>query len=281
MTELGDFLRACRDGLPPAEAGIPVYGRRRVPGLRREEVADLAGVSVDYVVRLEQGRVAGASRAVLVALAHALRLRPDEEAYLLRSVTTAGTGRAAGEAPVRPVSPATRLLLDSVAGVPALVLGRRMDVLAWNTLGAALFTDFGRVPPERRNHVRLAFLDPEVRSRYADWDRVARECVAYLRMEAGRYPDDPRLDGLVRELSAADPDFGKWWGSHQVAAQNRGRKRFVHPYAGELTLDFQVFDVRGDPAPEQMLVVYTAEPGSRSAEALTFLASWAGIPASR
>ncbi|GAB2445552.1 helix-turn-helix domain-containing protein [Streptomyces incanus] len=274
MTELGDYLRACRARVSAEEAGIPTSGHRRVPGLRREELAMLAGVSVDYVVRLEQGRAKSASPEILTALARALDLRADEEEYLLRCAADS-TGlalRARATPRAQHVSAATRVLLDSMTGVPALVLGRRMDILAWNTLGAALITDFGKIAPQHRNLIRLSFLDPHVRRLYADWEKVALECVAYLRMDAGRYPEDPALARLVGELSIKDEDFRHWWSTHRVRAQRFGRKEFLHPTAGELTLDFQVLDVRG--TGDQTLLVYTAEPNSRSAQALTFLAGW-------
>ncbi|MEV0845156.1 helix-turn-helix transcriptional regulator [Streptomyces sp. NPDC049954] len=275
MTELGAYLRSCRARVSAEDAGLPVSGYRRVPGLRREEVAALAGVSVDYVVRLEQGRVASASPEVLTALARALGLRPDEEEYLLRCAAEAKSPPRAARAASGPrVAPATRRLLDSLSGVPALVLGRRMDVLAWNGLGAALFTDFGALAPHRRNHVWLAFLDPDVRGRYAQWAKVAQECVSYLRMDAGRYPDDPGLARLVGELSMKDADFRRLWSGYQVRAQREGRKEFLHPRVGPLSLDFQVLDVRGEP--DQSLLVYTAQPDSTSAQALAFLDSWAG-----
>ncbi|MFF4653747.1 helix-turn-helix domain-containing protein [Streptomyces sp. NPDC001380] len=281
MTELGEFLRACRARVTAEQVGLPTTGHRRVPGLRREELASLAGVSVDYIVRLEQGRVKSASSAILTALARALELRPDEEEYLLRcAVEASAFGGAKPPGPrSQQVSQATQVLLDSMVNIPALVLGRRMDILAWNSLSAALFTDYSRLPSRRRNHMWLTFLDPEVRGLYANWERVAQECVAYLRMDAGRYPDDPELARLVGELSMKDPDFRRWWSDRWVRSQRPGRKEFVHAVAGELILDFQVLDVRG--AADQSLLVYTAEPHSPSAQALTFLAGWAatGLPA--
>ncbi|MEV7321919.1 helix-turn-helix transcriptional regulator [Streptomyces sp. NPDC093970] len=274
MAQLSEYLRACRARVSAEELGLPAVGHRRVPGLRREELASLAGVSVDYIVRLEQGRVRSASPSVLLALADALRLQPDEREYLLRLADEAAvSGRSARATPKgQQVSSATRVLLDGLVNVPALLLGRRMDVLAWNRLGAALFTDFGALPPRQRNHIWLAFLDPRVRGLYADWAKVAQECVAYLRMDAARYPDDPGLAQLVGELSLRDEDFGAWWSGHRVRAQRQGRKRFHHPVAGDLELDFQVLDIRG--GSDQSLLVYTAEPGSHSAEALAFLTSW-------
>ncbi|RBQ21471.1 transcriptional regulator [Spongiactinospora rosea] len=276
MTELGEYLRACRARASAERAGLPATGRRRVPGLRREELAALAGVSVDYIARLEQGRVKTASPGVLVALARAMDLRPDEEEYLLRCAAderSPGAGPRSPAVAERRVPPATQALLDGMAGMPAFLVGRRMDVLAWNDLAAALIGDFGALPPEQRNHVRMAFLDPEVRARYADWERVGAECVAYLRMEAGRYPDDPGLARLVGELSMKDSDFRRWWSVYRVRAARSGRKRFVHPVAGELDLNFQVLSMRA--AEDQMMIVYTADPGSPSAAALAFLASWA------
>ncbi|WP_433446106.1 helix-turn-helix domain-containing protein [Streptomyces sp. CA-142005] len=275
MTELGEFLRACRARVSAEQLGLTTTGHRRVPGLRREELASLAGVSVDYIVRLEQGRVKSASPAILTALARALELRPDEEEYLLRCAAEAGlSGGGKPTAARKPqLSQATQVLLDSMVNVPALVLGRRMDILAWNSLSSALFTDYSRLPAKRRNHIWLTFLDPEVRGLYANWEQVAQECVAYLRMDAGRYANDPELARLVGELSMKDPDFRRWWSDHKVRSQRQGRKEFVHPVAGELSLDFQVLDIRG--ATEQSLLVYTAEPHSPSAQALTFLAGWA------
>ncbi|MFD5567389.1 helix-turn-helix domain-containing protein [Streptomyces cadmiisoli] len=284
MTELGDYLRACRARISAQDLGLPTSGRRRVPGLRREELASLAGISVDYIVRLEQGRVKSASPAILSALAQALHLRPDEEEYLLRvaersSTTPAGSKPATTHAAPRrqQISPAVRVLLDSMVNVPALVLGRRMDIIAWNDLGAALFTDFAKLPPKQRNHIWLTFLHPQVRDMYRDWTRVARECVAYLRMDAARYPDDPELAQLVGELSLKDTDFGTWWSDHRVRAQRQGRKAFHHQVVGDLDLDFQVLEVRG--GNDQSLLIYTAGPGTSSAEALAFLTSWASTRA--
>ncbi len=275
MTELGKYLRACRARVSAEEIGIPTSGHRRVPGLRREELAMLAGVSVDYIVRLEQGRARSASTEVLTALAQALNLRPDEEEYLLQRAADGNKRASAAHSTAsrrQRVSPATQALLDSMTGVPALVLGRRMDILAWNSLGAALFTDFGKLPPQWRNHMRLAFLDPGIRGLYVHWEKAAKECVAYLRMDVGRYPHDPELARLVGELSVQDADFRRWWSDYHVRAQRYGRKEFNHPVAGELSLDFQVLDVRG--AADQTLLAYTAEPNSPSAQALTFLSGW-------
>lgn len=267
---LGDYLRACRARIQPQDKGFPEDGRRRrVRGLRREELAQLAGVSVDYLVRLEQGRTNNVSRAVLDALARALDLQPDEHDYLLRIAGPIQRGTISPR-----VRPQTQRLLDSLHEVPAVVIDRRMDVLAWNPLGAALFADFATLPAAQRNLVWLAFLDPRGRALYSDWEKVAQECVAYLRMDAARYPDDPRLSALVGELSVKDPDFRRWWADHKVRAQESGRKGFRHPVAGEFVLDFQTLTIQED----QKVLVYTAEPDSRSQEALRFLAGWTHAP---
>jgi len=269
-TELGEFLRARRAALDPREAGMPDDGRlRRVPGLRREELAQLAHISVDYIVRLEQGRTRRVSRPILDALADALRLAQDERDYLFTVADVAPPPRRSA----RPgVAPHLRQLLDTMHDVPAMVLHRGMDVLAWNRGAVALLTDFGALPPAERNLIRLTFLDKDFRALYADWPRAARECVAVLRMEAGRSPDDAALSALVGELSVRDADFRAWWAGHQVRGPRQLTKTYLHPVAGALTLDVQQFTV--DTHPDQWLVAYTTEPGSPSHDALRFLLQW-------
>lgn len=272
-TPLAQFLRASRARIRPQDIGVPDDGRqRRVPGLRREEVAQLANLSVDYLTRLEQGRVTSASPAILDALADALGLDPAGREYL-HSIAEPGR-----RAPSRTetVEPATYRLLDNLYEIPALVFGPRLDILAWNRLAAALFVDYDAVPEEDRNLIRLTFLDPAYRRLYDDWPRAARECVAYLRMEARNFPDDKRLAELVGELAAEDPDFRTWWNSHQVAGSTLRRKSYRHPLVGPLTLDAQQLDVNG--RSDQHLVVYTAEPDSPSHDALHLLAQWANSP---
>ncbi|WP_189935366.1 helix-turn-helix transcriptional regulator [Streptomyces aurantiogriseus] len=274
--ELGDFLRARRAGLDPRRAGLPDDGRlRRVPGLRREELAQLAHVSVDYVVRLEQGRTRRVSRPVLDALADALQLAPDERAYLftVADLTQAAPVRQPGK---QQVHRQLRQLLDGMHDIPAMILNRRMDVLAWNRGASALLTDFAGLSAHERNLIRLTFLDDAFRSLYADWPRAARECVAVLRMEAGRHPNDSALTNLVGELSVRDPDFRAWWGSHQVRGPRQLTKTYLHPVVGALTLDVQQFSV--DTQPDQHLVAYTAPADSPSQEALRFLLQWAAHP---
>jgi len=274
--ELGEFLRSRRAVLDPVALGFPDDGRlRRVPGLRREELAQLAHVSIDYVVRLEQGRTRRVSRPVLEALADALQLASDERAYLftLADVTQPPTARKQGRTEV---APKLRQLLDGMRDVPAMVLNRRMDVLAWNPVAAALLTDFGLVPPGERNLIRLTFLDEDFRALYADWPRAARDCVAVLRMEAGRNPADPAVSALVGELSVRDPDFRTWWATHQVRGPHELRKTYRHPLVGAVTLDVHQFSV--DTHPDQQLVAYTAPPDTPTEERLRFLIQWAANP---
>jgi transcriptional regulator with XRE-family HTH domain len=257
--KLSEFLKAKRAAISPEDVGLVSVGRfRRVPGLRREEVAQLAGVSVDYYTRLEQGRMRHASDGVLAGIGRALMLDMTEREYLHSLVKP--PGGEAEPAEERSVSPETQLLLDSMDHVPALVLGRCMDVLAWNALGAALFVDFGRVEPERRNLARMVFLDPRVRSLYKDWEEVASSFVARLRMDALRYAGSPHLDALVRELSGRDADFRRWWNLHDVQGMTSGRKRLDHPVVGELILDWQALQIAS--APEQTIVVHMAPRGS-------------------
>ncbi|WP_052423247.1 helix-turn-helix domain-containing protein [Nonomuraea candida] len=269
--ELGDFLKARRMELSPAAVGLPVAGgRRRVKGLRREEVALLASISADYYTRLEQGR-RQASEPVLEAIARVLRLGDDERAYLFE---LSGKDRNAARPPrpaARKVQPQLQRLLDDFATTPAVILGRRTDVLAWNAMAAALFTDFGKYPEEKRNFVRLVFSDPDVRALYPHWEDVAQACVAQLRMEAARDPDDPRLGELVGELSARDRDFRRWWGGHHVTVRDMGTKVIRHPVAGELTLDWSTLTCATDP--DQQLIALTAEPGTPSHDGLRALAA--------
>ncbi|MFE1962335.1 helix-turn-helix transcriptional regulator [Streptomyces sp. NPDC059479] len=271
--ELGDFLRARRAALDPHRAGVPDDGRpRRVPGLRREELAQLAHVSIDYIVRLEQGRARRVSRPVLDALADALQLAPDERAYLF-AVADATPAPRPGR---QQVDGQLQELLSTMHDIPALVLNRRMDVLAWNRGAVALLTDFGALAPAERNLIRLTFLDDAYRALYADWPTAARECVAVLRMEVGLHPKDQALAALIGELSMRDPDFRTWWAGHRVRGPRRLTKTYLHPVAGSITLDVQQFSV--ETQPDQQLVAYTAPPGSPSQQALRFLLQWAAHP---
>ncbi|WP_380283249.1 helix-turn-helix domain-containing protein [Kitasatospora purpeofusca] len=273
-TELSDFLRSRRARLRPADVGLPDYGgRRRVPGLRREELAQLAGVSTAYYVRLEQGHGANVSAAVLDAIARALRLDPAEHDHLRRITQPArrGAGRARAARPQR-VRPELQQLLDAMDGVPAYVLGRRLDVIAWNRLGNALIGDVATLPPEQRNLAWLVFLDRSARELYLDWEAKATDLVGMLRLEAGRDPDDPRLASLIGELCVKSEDFRRLWAAHDVRDKGHGVKELHHPVVGRLTLRYETFRPAGDA--DQVLVAYHADPGSPSAESLRLLASW-------
>ena len=271
-TELSDFLRTRRAALRPAAAGVETAGeRRRVPGLRREELARLAGVSVDYYVRLEQGRGGvHPSDSVLDALARALRLDDAEHAHLRRIARAPLAAAPPRRRRAQRVRPEVRQLLERMPDVPAFVLGRRMDVLAWNPLAARLHVDFGGLEPRMRNMPRLVFLDEASRHLYPEWEQVARETVAYLRFEASADPDDAELHALVGELSTVSAEFRRWWARHDVREKSHGRKRYRHPLVGELELHYETLALPGDD--RQTLVTYTAAPGAPSETALRMLA---------
>jgi len=267
-TELGDFLQARRSELSPAEVGLPGTGhRRRVPGLRREEVAALASISTDFYTRIEQGR-RRASKEVLSALARVLRLSADERDYVFE---LSGREQRPGRPAPQQAQPQLRRLLDDLIMTPAVVLGRRTDILAWNPMAAALFTDFGRLPEQQRNFVRLVFCDDGVRGLYPHWEYAARNGVAQLRREAAQDPDDPDLAALVDELSQRDKDFRRWWTAHQVAVRGAGTNQVRHPVVGELTLDWAALVCTADP--NQQLFTWTAQPGTPSHDALRDLAA--------
>ncbi|MFD8235754.1 helix-turn-helix transcriptional regulator [Streptomyces sp. NPDC059696] len=275
--ELGDFLRSRRARIRPEEVGLPSYGRRRVPGLRREEVAQLAGVSVDYYVRLEQSRgpgdptrtrSGGVSDAVLDAIARVLRLDGAEQAYL-RAV--ARPRRQDGPDPAASrVRPGVRLLLDGMDRSPAYVLDHRMEVLAWNALAGAVLGFDG---PGDLSLPRRLFLDPDARELYPDWDGVTEQMVAHLRLQAGHHPGDRATAELVAELSRASERFRHLWADHLVKPCDHGVKLLRHPVAGLLTLPYETLTVPA--APDQTIVAYTPEPGSETAERLALLGSWA------
>ncbi|MET7851689.1 helix-turn-helix transcriptional regulator [Streptomyces avermitilis] len=273
--ELGDFLRSRRARLRPEEAGVGFSGgARRVPGLRREEVAHLAGVSTDYYARLEQGRHPHVSETVLEAVARALRLDDTEHGYLfeLARPRTPGPGRRR-PARVPRVRPAVHHMLEVLDNVsPALVINHRSDVLAANHLAQALITDFDALPYRERNLARFVLLHPAARDLYTDWEKAAATFVASLRLAAGRQPDDPQLNELVGELSIKVPEFHTWWASHRVDQCAHGTQRLHHPVVGELTLSYETLALPADA--DQTVCLYTAEPGSASAETLRLLASW-------
>ncbi|MET9180798.1 helix-turn-helix transcriptional regulator [Kitasatospora aureofaciens] len=273
-TELSEFLRSRRARLRPEDVGLPGgTTRRRVPGLRREELAQLAGVSTAYYTRLEQGHGENVSAAVLDAIARVLRLGPAERDHLGR-LTKPARRRPGGTGPTRPqrVRPALQQLLDTMESVPAYVLGRRLDIIAWNRLGAALLGDFATMPPEQRNIAWHVFLDPAARELYEDWETKAGDVVGLLRLDAGRYPDDRGLASLIGELSLKSEDFRSLWATYRIQDKGHGTKRLHHPVVGPLSLQYETLRPAGDA--DQVLVAYHAEPGSPSAESLRLLASW-------
>ncbi|RAG86992.1 transcriptional regulator [Streptacidiphilus pinicola] len=271
LNELGEFLKERRAEINPGDLGLPANKQpRRVRGLRREEVAHLAAVSTDYYTRLEQGRVHPSGR-VLGALAGVLRLSEDQRAHLFRLAGTDALRRP-HRRPRQKARPELLRLLDDLGTTPALVLGRRTDILAWNTQAAALLTDFGEIPVKHRNYVRLLFTDPAMRTLYQDWENIARTAVAQLRTEAARTPADPRLNTLVGELSTRDEHFRIWWAGHVVAGLCVRAKQLNHPVVGPLTLDWTTLISATDP--DQHLVTWSAEPGSPADDALRLLASW-------
>ncbi|MEU1011064.1 helix-turn-helix transcriptional regulator [Streptomyces sp. NPDC005890] len=276
--ELSEFLRSRRARLKPEDVGLAPFGRhRRVPGLRREELAQLAGVSVAYYTRLEQGNGRNVSAEVLDSIARALRLTDAEHAHL----THLAKPKAHKKKPAarqQQVRGALRQLLDSMDGVPAYVVGRRTEILAWNRMAAAVFGDWAELPPAERNWSRLVFLRPDYRDLFADWEQKAIDIVCALRMDAGCYPDDPRLSALVGELSVKSGEFRRLWATHDVKEKSHGVKELHHPLVGDLALHFESF--RMTDGSDQSLVTYHAEPGSPSAESLRLLASW-GTDANR
>lgn len=268
--ELGAFLRTRRDRLSPAQAGVePFPGARRVPGLRRDELAYLAGLSPDYYARVEQGRQANVSAEVLQGLGRALRLDEVEQAHLADLASPVSTGRAATQAPVR-ADPGLLRVLAQLEAVPALLLDYRGDVLARNSLLAAVL---GRPLMPGASFMRFLFLDPLARERIINWEVFAQTGVAGLRRESGRRPGDPALTRLIDDLRAADEDVARWWADQSVRDHASVTKRIRHPTAGDLA--FGIEAVSATLEPDQRLVVYTVEPDSATARVLPLVASWA------
>ena len=273
--EIREFLTSRRARITPEQAGLPTYGARRVPGLRREEVAVLAGVSVPYYTRLERGDMSGASEGVLEALARALQLDDAERAHLFdlaRAAQPAGARPRRRQAKPR-IRPEIQWTLDAITGAAAYVGNDRLDILATNELGRALFSELYAAPARPANHARFVFLDPRAEAFYADWDRAARETAAILRSAAGRDPYDRDLSDLVGELATQSEAFRTHWAAHNVRFHATAVKHFHHPVVGELSLSFNRLDVAADHG--LTLFTYAAEPGSRSEEALNLLGSWA------
>ncbi|MGW7565829.1 helix-turn-helix transcriptional regulator [Streptomyces tendae] len=272
--ELADFLRRCRAQCDPEQAGLPPDGRvRRVPGLRREEVARLAGVSADYYARLEQGRSVNPSPAVVEAVGHALALDAASLAHLKDLVGITASGPPSRTPSVQRLRPGLHRLLDSLdTAVPALVLGRQSAVLGANRMARALFADFDAMPAVERNYTRWLFLDEDARDLFVDWDVQARAAVENLRLDAVRASDRQATEALVTELRERSDDFDRWWQQHRVHQRTHGSKRLLHPLVGELTVEYETLSLPGDS--DTTLFLYTAEPRSASAEALSLLASW-------
>ena len=266
LKELGQFFKVRRSELSSVGLGLPaVNGQRRVPGLRREEVAALADMSIDYYKRLEQGRIQP-SVSVLRALARVMNLSDAERDYVLE---LAGKQLDAPRPAVQTVQPHLRRLLDDLTATPGMILGRRLDILAWNPLAAALIYDFTKIPAPQRNYARVLFTQPSMKELYPDWDDVALNCIATLRRQTAAYLDDPELGALIDELSSCDDFFRRWWAAHRVAPRGGGTKVINHPMVGELILDWDTLVCSVDP--DQQLVIWTAEAGSHSYDALTTL----------
>jgi transcriptional regulator with XRE-family HTH domain len=270
--ELSEFLRSRRGRLQPQDVGLPQLGRhRRVPGLRREELAQLAGVSVAYYTRLEQGNGRNVSTEVLDAIARALKLSDAERDHLTHLAKPKQKKHRRMGRPQQ-LRPAVQHLMDAMGGVPAYVLGRRLDILGWNRMARALLGDFAALPPQERNMARLVFLDPNARDLYVDWEVKATDLVSVLRMYAGCSADDPLLPELIGELSVRSEEFRRLWAAHTVQDKGHGAKRLHHPLVGEMTLSYETLSLPDDH--DLSLVTYHAEPGSRSADSLRLLADW-------
>ncbi|MFH9403780.1 helix-turn-helix domain-containing protein [Streptomyces sp. NPDC017638] len=277
QAEVREFLTSRRAKITPEQAGLPSGSRRRVPGLRRSEVAALADVSVEYYAKLERGNLSGVSPAVLEAVARALRLDDAERAYLL-NLAHAADGSDALTRPRRRTAQwkahrSLQWVLDAVTAGPAFVRNGRMDLLAANELARAFYADVYASAGNQANLARFQFLDPASRRFYPDWEQAADIAVSILRTEAGRNPHDKGLHDLVGELSTRSDDFRTRWGAHNVRHHGTGTKRFHHHTVGDLTLAYEGLEMAA--APGLTLTIYTAEPGSASEEGLSLLASWA------
>jgi transcriptional regulator with XRE-family HTH domain len=274
--EIREFLVARRAKITPGQAGLPTGGgRRRVPGLRREEVAVLAGVSTHWYVRLEKGEIAGVPDDVLDAVARALRLNQSERTHLFNLARAAKPTRAPRRHPKPQIRPSLQRILDSMTGTAALIRNGRLDILATNPLGRALYAPAFENPKRPTNLARFTFLDRNAQQFYPAWNSAANTTVALLRTEAGRDPHNRDLTALIGKLATRSDEFRTRWGAHNVRLHCTGVKHFHHPVVGALALTFDAMDLPGDDAMGLTLTAYTAEPGSPTADALTLLANWA------
>jgi transcriptional regulator with XRE-family HTH domain len=274
--EIREFLTTRRARITPEQAGLPAYGsNRRVPGLRREEVAMLAGVSADYYIRLERGSLVGASDSVLEAIARALQLDDAERDHLfaLARAANASVARRRGGSPRQRIKPVIQQVLDSITEAAADVRNERGDIVASNRLGYALYSEIHAETVQPPNVARYTFLNSGARDFFVDWDKAASDIVAVLRATVGRNPHDKSLSDLVGELSTRSDDFRVRWATHNVRRHASGSKRMRHPVIGEIELNYQTFELPGEPG--LRFNVFTAEPGTQNQEALRFLASWA------
>lgn len=272
--DLGEFLKARRAELDPAAVGLSEGGPRRVAGLRREEVAVLAAISTDYYARLEQGRIQ-ASPSVLEALSRVLRLDEDQRVYLYE--LAAKHEYNPPQRRQRPkAQPQLQRMLDDMAHTPAFVIGPRTEIIAWNAMGAALITDFAKIPEKQRYYIRLLITDPAMRELYADWEGVTRLAIAQMRMHNANNPGDAKLAAVVGELSVRDEQFRRWWAAHDVAVRDTGAKHLRHPVVGDLHLDWNAVTWAADP--DLQIIVWTAEAGTPTHDSLRLLASWAADP---
>lgn len=275
-SDIAEFLTSRRAKITPEQAGLPTYGRRRVKGLRREEVASLAGVSVEYYRRLERGNVTGVSELVLEGLARALQLDDAERAHLFDLARAANPATPTRSRPVKhKIRPVVQRILDQITA-PATVRNARLDYIGGNALGRALYAPVFDSREQPANSARFSFLDPAAADFYPDWEHVATELVAHLRSQAGANPYDRKLSDLVGELSTRSDEFRVRWAAHNVRFHRTGTKRIHHPVVGDLELSYETMELSADDG--LTVAIFTAEPGSASQQALDLLASWSATP---
>jgi transcriptional regulator with XRE-family HTH domain len=277
--EIRDFLSSRRARITPEQAGLPVFGGpRRVPGLRREEAAMLAGVSVQYYTKMERGHLGGVSESVLEALARGLQLDEPEREHLFDLARAAGPmPRTRRRAAPKAVRPSVQQMIDAVNSAAVVIKNGRWDIVAANQLGYALFFEVGAAPGRPASVARYVFLDERSRNFYVDWDAAADDIVALLRGEAGRDPHDRALTDMIGELATRSEPFRGRWAAHAIRAMHTGVRHLLHPVVGDLALTFEAMELKADPG--LTVLVFSAEPGSTSEEALRLLGSWAATPA--